>query len=76
MLSNQVTTPDNLILISKYLMIVLIGHLSALHADVWSLLSLAFASQGEHYWCADRTINHNTSLTKLSVGEQMKIVFE
>ncbi len=36
MLSNQVTAPDNLILISKSLMMGLIGHLSALHADVWS----------------------------------------
>lgn len=76
MLSNQVTTPDNLILISKSLMIFLIGHLSALHADVWSLLSLAFASQGERYWCVDHSIHHNTSLTELSIGEQMKIVFE
>lgn len=47
MLRNQVTAPDNLILISKSVMMVLIGHLSALHADVWRLLSLASGSQRE-----------------------------
>lgn len=63
MLSNQVTAPDNLILISKSLMMVLIGHLSALHADVWGLLSLASGSQRERSRRADRSIHHSTRLS-------------
>jgi len=75
MLSNQVTTPDNLILISKSLMIVLVGHLSAFHVDVWSLPSLAFASQRERYWCADCSIHQHTRLLPSWASESKWRVF-